>query len=114
NPNFLGPMIEYYLPEVPAGPATIEILDIGGTLINYYNSDAPVRGGRGGVAATGTSATEPEDPDAPTGRRTPPPPRPTKVTGLNRMVWDVRNQAGVIVLPGQYQARLRIGAAALT
>jgi len=30
------------------------------------------------------------------------------------MVWDVKNQAGVIVLPGQYQARVKIGAAVLT
>jgi hypothetical protein len=33
---------------------------------------------------------------------------------LNRFVWDVRNRAGVIVLPGEYQARVKIGAAALT
>jgi Fe-S cluster assembly scaffold protein SufB len=30
------------------------------------------------------------------------------------MVWDVRNQAGVIVLPGHYQARVKIGVAVLT
>jgi len=93
---------------------TIEILDARGILINSYNSDTPARGGRGGAGATGTGAAETEDPDAPTGRRPTPPPRPTKVAGLNRMVWDVKNQAGVIVLPGQYQARLKIGAASLT
>jgi photosystem II stability/assembly factor-like uncharacterized protein len=114
NPNVLGPAIEYFLPAAPEGPVTIEILDAGGTLINSYNSDTPARAGRGGAGASGTGAAEPEDPDAPAGRRPTPPPRPTKVAGLNRMVWDVKNQAGVIVLPGQYQARLKIGAASLT
>lgn len=66
------------------------------------------------MPGVGTAGPEPDDPDAPAGRRAQPPPRPTKVAGLNRMVWDVKNQAGVIVLPGQYQARLKIGAAALT
>jgi hypothetical protein len=61
----------------------------------------------------GTAGPEPDDPDAPAGRRAQPPPRPTKIAGLNRMVWDVKNQAGVIVLPGPYQARLKIGAAVL-
>ena len=66
--------------------------------------------GSGGVGAD----PQQEDPDAPVGRRATPPPRPTKVAGLNRFVWDVRHQAGVIVPPGQYQARLRIGATVLT
>lgn len=113
NPNVLGPTIEYYLPNAPAGPVTIEILDAKGTIVNSYNSDTPVPTGRGrGAAATGA---EQEDPDAaPAGRRAAPPPRPTKLAGLNRLVWDVRNQAGVIVPPGRYQAHLKVGAAALT
>jgi hypothetical protein len=32
----------------------------------------------------------------------------TKLAGLNRVVWDVRNKDGVTVPPGQYQARLKI------
>src|SRR6185437_6774702 len=52
----------------------------------------------------------PEDPDAAPGRRFgPPPPRVTKNPGLNRVVWDVRNKEGVVVPPGSYQARLKIG-----
>jgi photosystem II stability/assembly factor-like uncharacterized protein len=113
NPSTLGPGIEYYLPAAPAGPVTIEILDARGTLINSYNSDAPDRGRRGG-GGTPAAGTETDDPDAPTGRRAAPPPRSTKLAGLNRFVWDVRNQAGVIVPPGQYQARVKVGAAALT
>jgi photosystem II stability/assembly factor-like uncharacterized protein len=119
NPTVLGPAIEYYLPATPEGPVTIEILDGKGKLVNSYNSDAPVRGGRGGgggggMPGVGTAGPDPDDPDTPSGRRAQPPPRPTKIAGLNRMVWDVKNQAGVIVLPGQYQARLKIGAAVLT
>lgn len=118
NPAVLGPTIEYYLPAAPEGPVTIEILDGKGALVNSYNSDAPAagRGGRGGSGGMpGASGVVPdqEDPDAPAGRRAPPP-RATRVAGLNRFVWDVRNQAGVIVPPGQYQFRLKIGAAALT
>ena len=118
NPTTLGPTIEYYLPSAPSGPVTIEILDAKGAVINSYNSDAPAttgRGGRGGGGAAAAGA-EPEDPDAaPAGRRFgPPPPRVTKLAGLNRVVWDVRNKEGVTLPPGQYQARLKIGDQTLT
>jgi photosystem II stability/assembly factor-like uncharacterized protein len=122
NPNILGPTIEYYLPAAPTGPVTIEILNAKGNLVNSYNSDAPAatsagRGGRSGGADAATGSAEPqqEDPDAPTaGRRSGPPPRVTKVAGLNRFVWDVRHQAGVTVPPGQYQARLKVDTTTLT
>jgi len=122
NPNILGPTIEYYLPAALTGPITIEILDGKGTLVNSYNSDAPAataggRGGRSGGAGAPAEGAEPqqEDPDAPTGgRRSGPPPRVTKIAGLNRFVWDVRHQAGVTVPPGQYQARLKVDTTTLT
>jgi photosystem II stability/assembly factor-like uncharacterized protein len=122
NPNILGPTIEYYLPAAATGPVTIEILDGKGTLVNSYNSDAPAatasgRGGRSGGAGAPAEGAEPqqEDPDAPTGgRRSGPPPRVTKVAGLNRFVWDVRHQAGVTVPPGQYQARFKVDTITLT
>ncbi|HXI91447.1 MAG TPA: hypothetical protein VNO24_15630 [Blastocatellia bacterium] len=122
NPNILGPTIEYYLPAAPTGPITIEILDGKGTLVNSYNSDAPAataggRGGRSGSAGAPAEGAEPqqEDPDAPTGgRRSGPPPRLTKIAGLNRFVWDVRHQAGVTVPPGQYQVRLKVDTTTLT
>ena len=119
NPGVLGPNIEYYLPAAPAGSVTIEILDRKGTLVNSYNSDAPAagRGGRGaggGMPGAGGAGSDQDDPDAPTGRRNAPPPRPTKVAGMNRFVWDVRNSAGVTMLPGHYQAHLKIGANTLT
>src|SRR3989442_9669288 len=102
NPNVLGPAIEYYLPAAASGPVTIEILDAKG-LVNHYSSDAPTttgRGGRGGAgAASGGGEAQQEDPDAPAaGRRLgPQPPRVTALAGLNRVVWDVRNQSGVTV-----------------
>src|SRR5713226_3979806 len=117
SPNNLGPMIEYYLPSSPDGPVTIEILDANGVQVNRYSSDAPTTGGRGGrgVGAVGAEQ-QPEDPDAPAaGRRLgPPPPRVTKIAGLNRVVWDVRHQAGVTMPPGQYQARLKVGSTTMT
>ncbi len=110
SPGNLGPMIEYYLPGAPTGAVTLEILDAKGNLVNSYNSEVapPVRAGRGGTGG-GTEAQQ-EDPDAPAARRFgPPPPRVTKVAGLNRVVWDVRNKEGVTVPPGLYQARLKVG-----
>jgi photosystem II stability/assembly factor-like uncharacterized protein len=114
NPNILGPTIDYYLPATAPGRVTLEILDAKGNLINSYNSDAPVATstGRGGGAEA-----QQEDPDAPMtgGRGRPgPPPRVGKEPGLNRFVWDLRNQAGVTLPPGQYQARLKINAITLT
>jgi photosystem II stability/assembly factor-like uncharacterized protein len=119
--NNLGPAVDYYLPAAPQGPVIIEILDAKGALINTYNSDAPggrgPRGGGGpgmpGVGGAGPES-QPEDPDAAPARRFVPPPRPTKLAGMNRFVWDVRHQANVIVPPGSYQARLKVGEVTVT
>jgi hypothetical protein len=109
----LGPNIEYYLPAVPPGPVTIEILDAAGALVNSYNSDAAAGGGRGGRGrGAAPTAAESDDPDAAPafGRgRGGFVPRVTKTDGLNRFVWDVRHQAGILVPPGGYQARLKVG-----
>ncbi|MGE5361941.1 MAG: WD40/YVTN/BNR-like repeat-containing protein [Bacteroidales bacterium] len=111
-PNVLGPTIEYYLPNAQAGPVVVEILDGNGAVVSSYNSETPVaRGGRGGRGAGAQ-----EDPDAaPAGRgRGGAVPRVTKNAGINRLVWDVRNAAGVTVPPGAYQARLKMGTTTLT
>jgi photosystem II stability/assembly factor-like uncharacterized protein len=122
NPNNLGPVIEYYLPEAPSGPVIIDVLDSKGVLVNSYNSDAPqpgsARGTRGagmpGVGGAGPES-QPEDPEAPAARRFGgPPPRPAKQIGINRFAWDLRHQAGVTLPPGQYQARLKVGDKTLT
>jgi photosystem II stability/assembly factor-like uncharacterized protein len=115
-PGVLGPSIEYYLPGVPAGPVTIEIVDASGVAVNSYNSDtvATGRGGRGGRG--GAAAAESDDPDtAPAGRgRGGAAPRVTKVEGMNRFVWDVRHQAGIAAPPGAYQAHLKVGSTVQT
>jgi hypothetical protein len=66
-----------------------------------------------GVGGAGPESQQP-DPDAAPVRRSMPPPRVTKVAGLNRFVWDVRNQAGVTLPPGRYQARVKTGGAVFT
>ncbi len=112
NPDILGPTIDYYLPSAPTGAVIIEILDEKGGVVNSYNSDAPVAAGRG---RGGGAEIQPEDSDAPASeRRSGPASRVTKVAGLNRFVWDVRNQDGVTVPPGRYQARLKLDASILT
>ncbi len=115
-PAILGPNIDYYLPSVPAGPVTIEILDASGHVANAYSSDASASSGPGG-RGRGAAAAESDDPDAApaSGRgRGGFTPRVTKTEGMNRFVWDVRQQAGIVVPPGTYQARLKVGAAAQT
>ena len=121
GPNSLGPMIEYYLPSAPADAVVIEILDAKGNVLNSYNSETPPpRGGRQtgtGPAMPGVGGAGPEsqpDPDAAPMRRFTPPPRVTKVAGINRFVWDVRHRAGVTLPPGRYQARVKTGATVLT
>ena len=98
----------------------IEILDTKGAVLNTYSSETPVlRPGRGGAAGAnmpgvGTAGPESQpDPDAAPTRRFSPPPRVTKTAGINRFAWDVRNQAGVTLPPGQYQVRLKTGGANL-
>ena len=120
NPGVLGPMIEYYLPSVPAGPVVMEILDAKGATVNSYNSEAPPASGGRGAGRGGGGAAAPDDPDAPmlegrggrggSGSVS----RVTKTAGLNRFVWDVRHQSGLPATPGSYQARLTVDATPLT
>jgi photosystem II stability/assembly factor-like uncharacterized protein len=118
SPTVLGPMVEYYLPSAPSEAVVIDILDAKGTVLNSYNSEtAPPRGGRGnqGAGMPGVGGAGPEsDPDAAPARRSSPPPQVTKTAGINRFAWDVRNQAGVTLPPGQYQVRLKTGAVTQT
>jgi photosystem II stability/assembly factor-like uncharacterized protein len=126
--NVVGPTIEYYLPAVPPGAVTIEILDTTGAVVNTYSSAAPEptaggrggRGARGGGAGAGAAAA-PDDPDAPmlegrTGRGGGGGvvSRVTKNTGLNRFVWNVQHSSGLPAPPGAYQARLKFDTTTLT
>lgn len=119
SPANLGPVVDYYLPSTPAEAVAIEILDSKGAVLNSYSSETPAgragRGGNAGAGMPGVGGAGPEsDPDAAPMRRAAPPPRVTKNVGMNRFVWDVRNQAGITVPPGQYQVRLKSGAVTLT
>jgi len=120
GPTTLGPVVDYYLPAVPTHAVVIEVLDTKGVVLNSYNSETPaLRPGRGAAGANmpGVGAAGPEsqpDPDAAPTRRFLPPPRVTKTAGINRFAWDVRNQAGVTLPPGQYQVRLKSGTTNLT
>jgi len=108
GPTTLGPVVEYYLPS--PDPVVIEILDTNGHVFNSYSSETPApRAGRGNADPESQA-----DPDAGPARRFAPPPRVTKVAGINRFAWEVRNQAGVTLPPGQYQVRLKIGSGGFT
>ena len=114
----LGPNVDYYLPSAPTGPVTFDILDSSGSVVNTYSSDAPAGAGRGGRGrGAAAPATESDDPDATPGfgrGRASPPPRVTKVEGMNRFVWDVRHQSGIVAPPGSYQVRLKAGSVVQT
>jgi photosystem II stability/assembly factor-like uncharacterized protein len=109
--DLLGPMIEYYLPVGTTGPVSIEILDGSGEVMNSYSSTA--------APAAGGGRTRPvalEDPDQPVmpGRRgRGGAVRVTVQSGLNRFVWDIRDQAGITAPPGPYQVRLTTGSTTL-
>ncbi|MGZ5481255.1 MAG: WD40/YVTN/BNR-like repeat-containing protein [Pyrinomonadaceae bacterium] len=113
-PANLGPAIEYYLPANIPGVVTIEFVDAKGVVMNSYNSAVTSTGREGrpgaGMPGSGGVTGDTDDPDAPSSRRGgAPPPRVTKLPGINRVVWDLRNKDGVTLPPGQYQARLRVG-----
>jgi photosystem II stability/assembly factor-like uncharacterized protein len=111
--NVLGPVVDYYLPAPPTHAVVIDILDAKGEVVNSYSSETPaLRPVRGGAFNAGPESQL--DPDAAPTRRFLPPPRVTKAVGLNRFAWDVHNQAGVTLPPGQYQVRLKSGNTNLT
>jgi len=134
SPQLLGPQIQYYLPAASSGAVTIEILDAAGNVVNSYNSETAAggvrgrggRGGRGGGAAEaspqpganaaggGGGEEQQFDPEAGgggfgRGRGLAAAPRVTKEAGLNRLVWDTRNSAGLTMPPGSYQTRMKVG-----
>jgi photosystem II stability/assembly factor-like uncharacterized protein len=96
-PQILGPNIEYYLPTPPSGRVTLEILDASGNAVNSYDDVSSAGEGEGG-GGFGFGR-----------RRGPPPPRVTANPGFNRVVWNVQDDDGLTVPPGQYQARLTVG-----
>jgi len=120
--SLLGPAIEYFLPNEPAGAVTIVILDAAGNLVNTYNSSAPpAAGGRAGRGSGGGAEAGMIAGDLDTammqgrgGRGGMPPARVTKSAGLNRFVWNVQYQSGLTAPPGQYQARLKVDGTVLT
>ncbi|HJP92547.1 MAG TPA: hypothetical protein VJ875_11355 [Pyrinomonadaceae bacterium] len=111
-PTNLGPVVEYYLPSAASEAVVIEILDAKGDVLNSYSSEAS--SGRRGAAGIGAGSESQADPDVAPVRRLIPLPVVNKRAGINRFAWDVRNQAGATLPPGQYQVRLKIGSVSQT
>jgi photosystem II stability/assembly factor-like uncharacterized protein len=111
-PSILGPQIEYYLPSPQAGAITLQIVDSSGAMVNAYSSESAPPVGRAGRGA----AADADDPEAigAGAARGAVVPRVGKNPGINRFVWDVRDQEGVTVPPANYQARLKVGDLELT
>jgi photosystem II stability/assembly factor-like uncharacterized protein len=123
-----GVIVHYWLPDVPAGDLTLTFLDETGMELRSFTSkkdDAkPVAPVHPTPVEGGGEETEP-----PREASTPAPedePRPTKMAGANRFVWDLRGPnatklpdnkgrggsvemlAGPRVPPGRYQVRVRV------
>jgi photosystem II stability/assembly factor-like uncharacterized protein len=112
-PGVLGPQIEYYLPSVPPGPLTVEILDASGAVVNVYTTDGTAGGGgrsRSETQASGADAPEASAASPGLGRGG----GLTRLEGMNRFVWDVRHHTGLPAPPGAYHARLKVGDVLLT
>jgi photosystem II stability/assembly factor-like uncharacterized protein len=104
GPN--GAFIEYYLGRSPAGPVTISILDSASHEIRKYSSEANAT-----VASTDAPAAAPDDEEGGGGfRRAAPAVRLTANAGVNRVVWDFNNDAGLMLPPGSYRVKMTAGA----
>ena len=90
--------------------AAVDVAD-GAAGVAVEGAPAPGRRRRPSAPAEG-GTDQPFDPEAAggggRGRGNAPAPRVTKDTGMNRVVWDVRNTAGLSMPPGPYQARLTV------
>ncbi|MEX2271050.1 MAG: hypothetical protein WD690_06245 [Vicinamibacterales bacterium] len=94
----VGAVIDYFFAAAPGGAVTLEILDGTGAVIRTVKGGGPPQTtqvtegmrapqfGRGGAAPLTVSA------------------------GGNRYVWNLQNDAGVLVVPGPYRLRLTAGA----
>jgi hypothetical protein len=106
--NLLGPMIEYYLPAGTEGPVTINVFDVNGNQVGAYS-------GSGTAAAAAQRAPEQPSPGAMMmagrgGRRGGGfASRVTVNAGLNRFVWNLRDENGVTMPPGTYRVALAVG-----
>src|SRR5207253_6048853 len=113
-----GAVIDYLLGSASAGPVTLEIRNARGALVRRLSSE--------------DRATPPLEPPQFAAEWLPRTEPPTRHVGLNRLVWDLRyppppaarreysiaaiagegtvaEPQGPLVLPGEYQVRLRVG-----
>ena len=102
EPEYPGPgaVIDYFLASRTSSdePVSLEVLDAGGAVIRTVKGRGP--------AQTREVTQGMRAPQVMRGGAVP----LTANEGGNRHVWDLRNDAGVLVVPGQYRVRLKVGA----
>src|SRR5688572_13976116 len=108
GPRGTEAVIQYYLPEVPPTPVTLEVLDERGTVLRTMTSSEATAGEQQRPPPMRENR---EEEDAPGPRGGGGPVRVTKQKGLNSVTWDLRRDGGVAALPGNYTVRLRVGQA---
>jgi photosystem II stability/assembly factor-like uncharacterized protein len=96
-----GAPVNYFLARGSSSPVSIEILDATGKMLRAYSSEATA------TVADDSPATS-DDEGAPS-RRPSTPVRLTANAGMNRLTWDFNNSAGVMVPPGDYLVKMKMG-----
>jgi photosystem II stability/assembly factor-like uncharacterized protein len=110
--SLLGPTVDYYLPGETSDTVRIEITDAAGKAVNSFKSGVvPVQPPR-------RRGGEDEDPDEsmmagrggrmPAFAEGPTMNLVTKKAGLNRFVWNMQHQNGLMAPPGTYTAKITI------
>jgi photosystem II stability/assembly factor-like uncharacterized protein len=92
-----GAWIDYYLSRTPSSALTIEIVDETGKTVRTYSSEATTQAGEETPVANA-------DEEGPV-RRAPPPVRLSVNRGMNRLVWDFNDGAGITLPPGSYRVK---------
>jgi photosystem II stability/assembly factor-like uncharacterized protein len=98
-----GATINYYL-KSPSGPVTIEILDAKNAVVRRLSSEAAAP-----ASETPAAAADPDDENPGPRRGGSPPVRLTANAGMNRVIWDMNDNNGMMLPPGSYKVRLSAG-----
>ena len=94
RPQYLpaGALLDYYLRQVPADGLALEVLDGADRLVRRFTT----RPDSMGSAAGGGTAAEARK-------------RLAAKEGHNRVLWDLKDERGLRVVPGRYTVRLTVG-----
>ena len=100
-----GAAVNYFLGTGDRGPVSIDILDAAGNIVRAYSSDSRVAAQVAARARAMAVASEANG----SARHPTPPLLLTANAGMNRLIWDFNDAAGIIVPPGSYRVKMSVG-----